>query len=117
VAAPRDRDGVVLDRAESREELAHGVDAAGKRPSRRERLARDEEAPRSLGRDPHARGASCMSHFLQPAIRFRSLLGRQFGRVAQADVLQLMLSREALFDGEISTFNQAGPCIDHGRRV
>ena len=54
VVASGNREGVELDRAESTEDLEHGVGASLERTRRRERVARDEKATGGLGRDPHA---------------------------------------------------------------
>ena len=50
---PANRDWVVLDGAEPAEEVEHCVASSFERPRRREQLARDEKAARSLGGDLH----------------------------------------------------------------
>ena len=58
VASTGDRQGVELDRAESSEDLEHGVEPSFERSRRREEVPGDEKAPRSLSGDPHAEDAS-----------------------------------------------------------
>ena len=57
VVATGNRQGVELDRAESAENLEHGVGSSVERTRRRERVARDEKATCGLSRDPHAEDA------------------------------------------------------------
>ena len=58
VMAPTgDRKRIELDRARSAEDTEHGVGSSLERTRRRERVARDEEATRGLGSDPHAEDA------------------------------------------------------------
>ena len=58
VAPTGDRQGVELDRAESAEDLEHGLWAALERSRRREEVPGDEKAARGLGGDLHAKDAS-----------------------------------------------------------
>ena len=57
MVASGDRERVVLDRAESTEDLEHGVGSSFERTRRRERVARDEKAACGFGRDSHAEDA------------------------------------------------------------
>ena len=57
VAATGDRERIELDRAESAEDLEHGVRSSLERTRRRERVARDEKATCGLSGDPHAEDA------------------------------------------------------------
>ena len=57
VAPTGDRERVELDRAESAEDLEHGVGASLERSRRREEVPGDEKTARGLGGDPHAEDA------------------------------------------------------------
>ena len=58
VAPTGDRQRVELDRAESSEDLEHGVGPSLERSRRREEVPGDEKAARGLSGDPHAEDAS-----------------------------------------------------------
>jgi hypothetical protein len=58
VRAARDRDRVVLNRAQPPDDLHDGFRAAGKRARRREKVPRDEKAARLVGGDLHSRDAN-----------------------------------------------------------
>ena len=58
VAPTGNRERIELDRAQSAEDIEHGVWSSLERTRRRERVARDEEATRGLGSDLHAEDAS-----------------------------------------------------------
>jgi hypothetical protein len=58
VASAGDRDRVVLDGAETAEEVEHRVGPAPQRTGGRQQVARDENTARVLGRDLHLRDAT-----------------------------------------------------------